>query len=320
MDIEKYEERRRGMWDGWIAKSRNGTFLFFRSYMEYHADRFTDYSLMIFEQDQLIAVLPASLHGSEVRSHGGLTFGGFIVDERMNASRMMSIMKFLVLYFQKNKIQKLIYKSVPHIYHRYPCEEDLYALYRCGAQLARRDLSSTIDLNSPLKFSKSKKQGATRAIKGGLVINESKDFDSFFGMLNLILKEKYRTTATHTAEEMRLLASKLPNHIRLFGAYLGEQMLAGAIVYEDTMVAHTQYLATSEKGRELGALDLVIQNAINYYKGHQRYFDFGISTEKNGLYLNSGLIGQKELFGARGVAYDFYELRLDKVTSVEGWI
>ena len=46
------------------------------------------------------------------------------------------------------------------------------------------------------------------------------------------------------------------------------------------------------------------------------YFDFGISTEENGRVLNSGLIDQKEGFGARGVVHDHYEL--DIAAAVEG--
>ena len=40
-------------------------------------------------------------------------------------------------------------------------------------------------------------------------------------------------------------------------------------------------------------------------------FDFGISTEQGGRYLNEGLIFQKEGFGARTVVYDTYELNIE---------
>ena len=40
------------------------------------------------------------------------------------------------------------------------------------------------------------------------------------------------------------------------------------------------------------------------------YFDFGISTERDGAYLNLGLVRNKESYGARGVAYDRYEIAL----------
>lgn len=41
-----------------------------------------------------------------------------------------------------------------------------------------------------------------------------------------------------------------------------------------------------------------------------KYFDFGISNENNGRFLNRGLIAQKEGFGARTIVHDFYELSI----------
>ena len=73
---------------------------------------------------------------------------------------------------------------------------------------------------------------------------------------------------------------------------------------------HTQYLANSAAGREVAALDLVIDQLITGAFREFRYFSFGVSTEGNGKYLNSGLISQKEGFGARAVVHDVYELAI----------
>ena len=74
-------------------------------------------------------------------------------------------------------------------------------------------------------------------------------------------------------------------------------------------IVHTQYLASSGKGREIGALDLLIYTLIEKYKKEKQYFDFGISSENNGVILNNGLISQKEGFGARTVVYETYEIK-----------
>ena len=50
-----------------------------------------------------------------------------------------------------------------------------------------------------------------------------------------------------------------------------------------------------------------IRSFAEHYAGTP-YFDFGISTEQNGSYLNLKLLENKESFGARAVIYDFYEL------------
>jgi hypothetical protein len=70
-------------------------------------------------------------------------------------------------------------------------------------------------------------------------------------------------------------------------------------------------MATTDDGREIGALDLLIDHYINQAEhAGKKCFSFGISTEEQGRVLNSGLVQQKESFGARSVVHDFYKLEL----------
>jgi hypothetical protein len=57
--IELYKRAEEAQWDEFVARAKNGTFLFFRQYMDYHADRFHDHSLLFFEENRLLALLPA---------------------------------------------------------------------------------------------------------------------------------------------------------------------------------------------------------------------------------------------------------------------
>jgi hypothetical protein len=65
-------------WDALVERSRNGNFLHRRGYMEYHADRFVDSSLIVERDSEVVAVFPANKQGSLVTSHGGLTYAGLI--------------------------------------------------------------------------------------------------------------------------------------------------------------------------------------------------------------------------------------------------
>ncbi len=87
-------------------------------------------------------------------------------------------------------------------------------------------------------------------------------------------------------------------------------MIAGVIIFESDQVAHAQYIGVADDGRKCGALDLIMNYLINDYYATKRYFDFGISTEDNGRYLNAGLVENKQSYGARAVVHDFYELDL----------
>jgi lipid II:glycine glycyltransferase (peptidoglycan interpeptide bridge formation enzyme) len=106
---------------------------------------------------------------------------------------------------------------------------------------------------------------------------------------------------------MLLLAQRFPKNIKLFGAFRGDKMLAGCLIYECRHVAHGQYAANLDEVRLLGAQDLIIDYLVNSYYEKFRFFDFGISTLNLGQILNEGLVKHKASFGASGVVYDFYE-------------
>lgn len=323
MVVTLYNESLKNNWDDFVENSKNGTFMLKRDYMDYHSDRFKDCSLLFYEDDKLIAILPASLHGTELRSHGGLTYGGIVSNKRMTTQKMLDVFDVLRDSLRKNGVNSLIYKRIPSVYHLYPSDEDLYALFRNGAKLVRRDISTAVLLEDKIKFSDLRKRGAKKALKRGLTVKESNDFDTYVDLLTKVLEEHHGTKPVHTAEELKLLAGRFPDIIKLFAAYDGQgKMYAGSVIFDTKQTVHAQYIANSDEGRAIGALDLVFDYLINEYcfsftRGGQnekafpkKYFDFGISTEDDGKYLNNGLISQKEGFGGRGIAYDFYEMMI----------
>src|SRR5438128_4774760 len=275
--LSLYTPDRKQDWNDFVARSKNGVFLFQRDYMDYHADRFADHSLLAYEGDRLLALFPANLRADALVSHGGLTFGGFITDERMRTPVMLELFDQLRQYAQSNGMRRIVYKPVPHIYHRAPAEEDLYALFRQDAKLIRRDVSSTVVQAHRLNLTKGRKWSIKKAKSGGLDVRRSDDFETFMEMERLRLDEKYGVSPTHSPAEMRLLANRFPEQIKLYAAYRQEAMLAGAIVYESPCVAHTQYLASTEEGRAAAALDAVLDMLLNVTYAATPYFDFGIS-------------------------------------------
>ena len=306
-----YGSEKQSEWDSFIENSKNGTFILKRAYMEYHSDRFTDFSLMFYKERKLVAVMPASLHEQQVRSHGGLTYGGIISNTSMKTKLMLEVFEALIGFLKEHGITSLLYKRVPTIYHLYPADEDLYALFRNNAKLIRRDISASILLKKTLKFSELRKRGVKKALKNGLTVKQSNNFHGFIDMENNVLNARHHTQAVHSACELELLASRFPDNIKLFMTSDGNSSnLAGVTVFETQSVAHLQYIANSDVGCKVGALDLLISHLIEKYSKTKRYFDFGISTEKDGTYLNEGLIAQKEGFGGRGIVYDTYEISL----------
>jgi len=311
LEIVRYSQVHKAVWDAFVAGSKNGTFLFFRDYMEYHAHRVTDHSLLFFLKGKLIALLPANEVGQELHSHSGLSYGGIISGNSMRAAIMLRVFDAMLVYLRKVGFTRLNYKAIPHIYHLTPAEEDLYALYRSGASLCRRELNSVICLDNPLPYSQLRKRKLKDVQAESLNLQQSFDFVSFMKLEQELLQTKYNLIPTHSSEEMEKLAQQFPEHIKLFAAYEAAEMVAGIIIYETETVVHCQYIGATERGKHLSALDALTDFLLTSIYKQKRYFSFGISTEQGGRYLNENLVRNKESYGARAVVQDFYTLELE---------
>ena len=312
INITLYNNQLRSAWNAFVKRSKNGLFFFQREYMEYHSDRFIDHSLLFYQENKLIALLPANKQDTLLYSYGGLTFGGIISDHKMKTSLMLDIFDELKTYMQEYKFNRLIYKAIPSIYHTYPSEEDLYALFVNNAQLIRRDVSASIHLHEKIHYGKGRKWSVKKSRSKNYDVVITDDFDSFMKIEEEMLVSKYGVKPVHTHQELSLLQSLFPDNIKLFAIYDQCQMFGGVVIFESTHVAHAQYIAATDKGKQEGVLDCILDYLITDYYSHKRYFDFGISTEKDGRYLNKPLIQNKESYGARSLVHDFYELRINQ--------
>ncbi len=311
LHLERYQPHHRELWNGFVAEAKNATLLHHRDYMEYHADRFVDHSLLVFDQQRLVALLPANVVGHTLYSHQGLTYGGLLLSTKATAQLVLSIFELLVQSLRREGIERLVYKCVPHIYHTYPSEEDSYALFRLGAQLVARNLSTTVPMSCAIRFAELRRRGARKALKQGLRVEDTLDFAPFWALLTETLNSRYGVDPVHTLAEIELLHSRFPNQIKLYTTLSPDgETLAGSLLYLSPQVVHAQYISASPTGKASGALDLLFDHLIHQQPIARAYFDFGHSTEQQGHYLNEGLIAQKEGFAGRGVVYDIYELNL----------
>ena len=268
---------------------------------------------MFYDDEKLIALLPMSEKEETLTSHGGLTYGGFISDTKMKQHTMNDCFEALLNYSREKGLKNIVYKVVPHIYHAQPAEEDRYSLYANGAKLVTVDASTYINLKNPLKMPKGRKAQISRAKREGVtieILTDKEAYDAFIELENKVLWERHETKAVHTSEELKLLHDRFPENIHLFGALKGEELIAGTIVYEYGQAVHTQYMAANEEARQIGALDLAVHTVIEQYKQNKLWMDFGISTEHGRIYLNEGLISQKEGFGGRTGVYEIWEIEL----------
>ena len=311
MILKKYDRKDKDVWDSFVKLSKNSHFIFYRDFMEYHSNKFTDNSLLVYnEKKELIALLPANISGDTLYSHQGLTFAGFLIGEKVKTEIMLSIFNELILYAKKNSISKIIYKPIPHIYNTSISEEDRYALFMVEAKKIRCNVTATVDIEKSLPYQTLRKRAIKRAINSGVVIEQSFDFAEYWELLDETLLTRHNAKPVHSLDEIKSLSRIFAENIKLFIAKKANRIVAGALIFENKHIAHTQYLATSNVGREVGALDLLLDNLIRNVYNDKKFFDMGTSNEPNSSLLNSGLIAHKEGFGGRAVVHEIYEIEV----------
>ena len=313
VELVAYNAERRAEWDAFVDGAKNGSFLYKRDYMEYHADRFTDCSLMFYKRGELIGQLPASWDAarSRVTSHGGLTYGNLMLSTRATTVDAYNMMSCAASWFAHHLgAETWIYKPMPYIYSGVPSDEDLYALFRMEGRVVGRSVASVISGDHRVPMRTLRKRCVAKSRKSCLVYEECAAWGEYWPMLREVLQSRHNAIPVHTLEEMEMLASRFPENIRLFVARQSGVVVAGTVVYETEQVAKTQYLAVSDEGTKCHALDGLIAYLAEERYADKCYIDLGTSMDPTTLQLNEGLIFQKEGFGARAVVYDTYELKL----------
>lgn len=307
--LAPYEASRAAAWNAFVAASRNGVFQADRGFMDYHADRFVDASLVAWDGDRIVALLPAHRDGDTLVSHGGLSWGGFILGERGGQRLVLALFERLVAAMQTQGLRRLRYKTLPLPYQRWPSEDDRYALFRLGATRWRCELLSMLPPGPPPPGSELRRRPRRKTPTGAdETLREDPCWAHFWPLLEAVLAERHGARPVHTLAEIQLLASRFPREIRLVTAWVDGRIAAGAVLFETPQVLRTQYLAAGPAARATSLLDRVIDHAIAQARATGRWFDFGTSTESGGTVLNEGLLAFKEGFGARTVAHDAYEL------------
>lgn len=312
--VVRYDASMQALWDRFVVECKNYTFLFERGYIDYNP-RFIDYSLLFYKREKLIGLLPANIDGDTLASHAGLTYGGFLLPKSSSSADVLGMFAALRVFLQENtSVSKVVYRPVPHTYASYPAEEDLYALFRCGASLVERRVSSVVRQSNPLPLSTLRSRKVRMAQKVGFSIVSDCGFEAFWAVLCENLQKVHKATPVHSLNEIELLASRFPNNIRLFRVVDDAgTTVAGTVLYLTDNVARVQYIGSVQRGRENGALDLLFHHLLYNVYPEKAYFDFGTSVEDGGRTLNEGLIFQKEGFGGRAVVYDTYMLDVNSI-------
>ncbi|MBY0499337.1 MAG: GNAT family N-acetyltransferase [Nitrosomonas sp.] len=315
LNVRTYSPDDADAWDDFCGDSLQATLLHTRRFLSYHGDRFADRSLIIEEDGKWVGLFPAALSPGEstcVVSHPGITYGGILHQGGLRGERMINAFTEICRCYRVQGCVRLIYKAVPTFYHQALAQDDLYALFRLGALRTRCDLSSAIDLQHRFPVSERRRRSLKKAIKSGIEIVEGNQYlSALWGVLTYNLANKHGVKPVHTLEEIMMLSERFPANIRCVCGRLNEHVVAGVVVFVTPTAHHAQYIASSDEGYEISALDAILEHCIDAaVQRKMRWFDFGISNENQGMVLNEGLYKFKCEFGGGGAVHEFYELDL----------
>jgi len=316
LKIEKYTEDFREKWDDFVLESVNGTIFHTRRFLSYHPpDRFEDCSLILKKNDEIFALFPAVNieynGGKTLFSHRGASYGGFVYKQNLSISASFTMVRRLVDFAYSNGFEKIVITIPPIIYSRRPSQYIDFALLKNGFKYLKKELSSVLFLEDSVeenvkKFRQANRTAFRKAIKLGVEVKESEDWDTFYNILKNNLKIRHNVKPTHTLEELIRLKKLFPEQIRLYGAYINNEMIAGVVMFDcNSQVSLAFYISHREEMQKYRAVNLLFYHIIgDSIKRGFKYLDFGIFTVN--MEPNFGLGRFKEGFGATGIFRDTF--------------
>ena len=236
--------------DGFIDVGKNATFMFRRDYMDYHADRFEDHSLVLRKDGQIAALLPANLRPDGVLvSHQGLTYGGFVLRRDATLAAVIEIVEAALVFLQAVGVAELVYKRMPRFYNTLPDDDIDYALFMLEAKLVRRDCSLVVCGADRLPVSRGKKRKINKGGRAGLTVVQDERFEPFWHrVLEPRPWQRFGVRPVHSVEEIGRLAARLPQHVSS-SRPMPAAIVAGVTVYETPTVAHMRVHRRHPRGR-----------------------------------------------------------------------
>jgi hypothetical protein len=303
-------------WDDLVAGSSNGTFLHTRRYLSSTNDRVADASLVLEDaRGRLVGAFPAGVHATDqtmIESHPAVAYGGIVHRGELRGTRMVAALEAVAERYYHDGWQAIRYKAIPHVYHRVPADDDLYALFRLGASRSRCDVASVVDMSDRSPLSSRRARSLRKAERAGIeVARGAEHLPPLWSVIAGRLAEKFRTEPLHDATSLVRLGALFGDQVECLVGLLEGSVVAGAVVFRTGQVDHAQYIGADDRGYRTSALDAVLCACLaDCEQRRTRYFSFGNSTAYGGRVFNEGLFSYKSGFGAGAVVHECYDLRL----------
>ncbi|MCX6150163.1 MAG: GNAT family N-acetyltransferase [Ignavibacteriales bacterium] len=303
-------------WDEFIESSDNGTIFHTRKFLSYHPkDRFKDVSLVIKKKNSIFSLLPAVVIERDdkkiLSSHAGASYGSFAYDSDLNFREAFDLVEILLAYAKELKCDRIQLTPPPIIYQSKLSNYIDFALVSNGFQYLKREVSSVVQLDVEkdkliYTYRPEARTALKKSQKMGIEIVECERFEEYYAILKKNLRMRHNVNPTHTLDELLKLKQMFPTRIRLWGAFLGDKLIAGVCNFSaNPKVVLAFYISHDDDYQEYRAVNLLFYEIMKRYQEEgYKFLDFGIFTVN--MDPNWGLARFKENFGSRGIFRDYF--------------
>ncbi len=296
--IKKYQKDDLAQWNLFIENSLNGTFLLDREFMEYHSDRFTDHSLMIFDENILICCIPAHEVDKKWFSHRGLTYGGLIFKEVKKGNEIVEVLNAITKYLKTNNFNSCEFNLSPPIYND-AHDEILETLISNGFEITRTFDNMHVMLEDRSTVSSKKTAGYRNGTFSDLVFSTTASIEVFYNeVLVPSLKSRHAAAPVHTLKELEKLKENFSDEIIVHAVYQNNQMISGVLFFIKDNIVKSQYAASTQQGFKMRAMDFLYIESMQYFNtAGKKIMDYGTANNPDGSII-SGLKRFKKELGA----------------------
>lgn len=250
-----------------------------------------------------IALAEFSLKKKEAISIAQAPFGGIDFRRYIEQEDFIFFLKSVESELYARGVRQIELRLPPVIYRPSKVALESRWLQELGYEIIGSEINCHLEVDLATPFysllQSSEKNKRNKAAKAGCVCTELENnaFDSVFDLV-----EKNRAhkgyPVTMTREKLSLLVNSFSEY-RLFGAFLGEKLIAAVVAIEiNQKVLYNFYMADDPDYRSLSPLVLLNEFIYNKCKYEKRpILDLGTVTD-NGV-LNKGLLDFKKHLGAK---------------------
>ena len=322
LKIVKYSQDKLDEWDKFILNQNMSTIYHTRNFLSYHPkDRFIDESIMIYNYNILICVVPCCKKANEDKyfSHSGATYGGPVIHNKyLSIDRMKNIIDIIFDYYDNN----IEFRIANNIYYNEYINKLHYLLnknLKCQLELSWY-VNTTDDFIQNIKNKSNRKCLLKMIDNNNLVCSSTtdiNDYNAFYNMLKKNLNRKYATNPTHTLSEFLSLKKKLKDKQMLYlvknkcpttnnktNNTIDNTELTNAtnimggvyVIKVNNKCWYTFYISKNSDNNvdNLSIPYIMMEICKKAKEENVKYLDFGISTENKGSIMNIGLTKFKQ--------------------------